>query len=409
MKAQLFHTPSLKKHAQIILGGSKSESNRLLILKALYPNIDIVNISSSDDTNVLIEALNSNSSTIDIHHAGTAMRFLTAFFSTLKSKNVILTGSERMQNRPIEILVNALRSIGADIEYLKEIGYAPIKIKGKELNLSNVSLDSNVSSQYISALFLIGSSLKNGLEINLKGKITSKSYLLMTLSLLNKIDIKYTFNGNVIKIDKFKDSILKKTIHVESDWSSASYYYSFIALSPINTEITLNSFKIDSLQGDSILSKLFIDFGVETTFNDNSITVKKVNISQSSMNFNLISSPDLAQTIAVTCLGLRVDCRLTGLHTLLIKETNRLVALKNEIKKLGTQVEITEDSLSFTNSEKLINNVEIETYEDHRMAMSFAPLSVLTNITIKDSDVVSKSYPNFWNDLMKIGVKINKS
>jgi 3-phosphoshikimate 1-carboxyvinyltransferase len=251
--------------------------------------------------------------------------------------------------------------------------------------------------------------LKNGLEINLKGKITSKSYLLMTLSLLNKIDIKYTFNGNVIKIDKFKDSILKKTIHVESDWSSASYYYSFIALSPINTEITLNSFKIDSLQGDSILSKLFIDFGVETTFNDNSITVKKVNISQSSMNFNLISSPDLAQTIAVTCLGLRVDCRLTGLHTLLIKETNRLVALKNEIKKLGTQVKITEDSLSFINPKKLISNAEIETYEDHRMAMSFAPLSVLTNITIKDSDVVSKSYPNFWNDIMKIGVKINKS
>ena len=185
--------------SSLSISGSKSESNRLLILKALYPNIDIVNISSSDDTNVLIEALNSNSATIDIHHAGTAMRFLTAFFSTLKSKNVILTGSERMQNRPIEILVNALRSIGADIEYLKEIGYAPIKIKGKELNLSKVSLDSNVSSQYVSALFLIGSSLKNGLEINLKGKITSKSYLLMTLSLLNKIDIKYTFNGNFIK------------------------------------------------------------------------------------------------------------------------------------------------------------------------------------------------------------------
>jgi 3-phosphoshikimate 1-carboxyvinyltransferase len=278
--------------SSLSISGSKSESNRLLILKALYPNIDIVNISSSDDTNVLIEALNSNSSTFHIHQAGPAMRFLTAFFSTLKSKNVILTGSERMQNRPIEILVNALRSIGADIEYLKEIGYAPIKIKGKELNLSKVSLDSNVSSQYISALFLIGSSLKNGLEINLKGKITSKSYLLMTLSLLNKIDIKYTFNDNVIKIDRFKDSNLKKIMHVESDWSSASYYYSFIALSPINTEITLNSFKIDSLQGDSILSKLFIDFGVETTFNDNSITVKKVNISQSSMNFNLISYPD---------------------------------------------------------------------------------------------------------------------
>jgi 3-phosphoshikimate 1-carboxyvinyltransferase len=391
------------------ISGSKSESNRLLILKELYPNIDIVNLSSSDDTNFLIEALNSKSSTIDIHHAGTAMRFLTALFAILKSKNVTLTGSERMQNRPLEILVDALKSIGADIEYLDKTGYPPLKIKGKELQISKVSLDSNVSSQYISALLLIGSSLKNGLEINLKGKITSKPYLLMTLSLLNKININYTFNNNVIKIDRYKGSNLKKVIHVESDWSSASYSYSFIALSVINTEITLNSFKINSLQGDSILSKLFINFGVETVFNDNSITIKKVNNSKSSMNLDLISCPDLAQTIAVTCLGLRIECRLTGLNTLLIKETNRLLALKNEIKKLGTQIQITDDSLSFSNPQKLINNIEIETYNDHRMAMSFAPLSVLTNITIKDSDVVSKSYPNFWNDLMKIGVKINKS
>jgi len=391
------------------ISGSKSESNRLLILKELYPNIDIVNLSSSDDTNVLIEALNSKSSTIDIHHAGTAMRFLTALFAILKSKNVTLTGSERMQNRPLEILVDALKSIGADIEYLDKTGYPPLKIKGKELQISKVSLDSNVSSQYISALLLIGSSLKNGLEINLKGKITSKPYLLMTLSLLNKININYTFNNNVIKIDRYKGSNLKKVIHVESDWSSASYSYSFIALSVINTEITLNSFKINSLQGDSILSKLFINFGVETVFNDNSITIKKVNNSKSSMNLDLISCPDLAQTIAVTCLGLRIECRLTGLNTLLIKETNRLLALKNEIKKLGSQIHITDDSLSFSNPQKLINNIEIETYNDHRMAMSFAPLSVLTNITIKDSDVVSKSYPNYWNDLMKIGVKINKS
>ena len=225
------------------ISGSKSESNRLLILKELYPNIDIVNLSSSDDTNFLIEALNSKSSTIDIHHAGTAMRFLTALFAILKSKNVTLTGSERMQNRPLEILVDALKSIGADIEYLDKTGYPPLKIKGKELQISKVSLDSNVSSQYISALLLIGSSLKNGLEINLKGKITSKPYLLMTLSLLNKININYTFNNNVIKIDRYKGSNLKKVIHVESDWSSASYSYSFIALSVINTEIThLTSF-----------------------------------------------------------------------------------------------------------------------------------------------------------------------
>ena len=404
----LLQKSSILSGVDLSISGSKSESNRLLILKELYPNIDIVNLSSSDDTSVLIEALSTQSATIDIHHAGTAMRFLTAFFASSKSKEIILTGSNRMQDRPIEILVDALKSIGADIEYLDNTGYPPLKIKGKELQISKVSLDSNVSSQYVTALLLIGGSLKNGLEINLKGEITSEPYLLMTLSLLNEIDINYTFKNNIIKIDKFNSTYLNKTFQVESDWSSASYYYSFIALSKINTEITLNTFKKSSLQGDSILSKLFVDFGVETVFIDNSIILKKTNTSISSVNFDLVSSPDLAQTIAVTCLGLKVGCVLTGLKTLLIKETNRLLALKNEIKKLGTEVTITEDSLSFFIPNKIIDNVSIDTYQDHRMAMSFAPLSVLTNISINDADVVSKSYPKFWNDLEKIGVKINK-
>ena len=391
------------------ISGSKSESNRLLILKALYPGITILNISKSDDTNVLVKALSAKSSNVDIHHAGTAMRFLTAFFAISKEKEITLTGSTRMQNRPVKILVDALISVGADIKYLNKTGFPPLLIKGKEFNNNELSLNSNVSSQYISALLLIGSTLKNGLKINLKGEITSKPYIVMTLSLLKQLGILYSFKENIIKINSFNDLTVKKTITVESDWSSASYYYSFVALSPINTDIILNTFKNTSLQGDSILSKIFNEFGVETIFNDNSITIKKTKVSKQTVAFDLISSPDLAQTIAVTCLGLGINCSLTGLKTLLIKETNRLLALQNEIKKLGTDIEITKDSLSFNNPNKINNNVTIDTYEDHRMAMAFAPLSVLANIIINESDVVSKSYPDFWIDLTKIGITINKS
>jgi 3-phosphoshikimate 1-carboxyvinyltransferase len=391
------------------ISGSKSESNRLLILKALYPGITILNISKSDDTNVLVKALSAKSSNVDIHHAGTAMRFLTAFFAISKEKEITLTGSTRMQNRPIKILVDALISVGADIKYLNKTGFPPLLIKGKEFNNNELSLNSNVSSQYISALLLIGSTLKNGLKINLKGEITSKPYIVMTLSLLKQLGILYSFKENIIKINSFNDLRVKKTITVESDWSSASYYYSFVALSPINTDLILNTFKNTSLQGDSILSKIFNEFGVETIFNDNSITIKKTKVSKQTVAFDLISSPDLAQTIAVTCLGLGINCSLTGLKTLLIKETNRLLALQNEIKKLGTDIEITKDSLSFNNPNKINNNVTIDTYEDHRMAMAFAPLSVLVNIIINESDVVSKSYPDFWIDLTKIGITINKS
>ena len=391
------------------ISGSKSESNRLLILKALYPGITILNISKSDDTNVLVKALSAKSSNVDIHHAGTAMRFLTAFFAISKEKEITLTGSTRMQNRPIKILVDALISVGADIKYLNKTGFPPLLIKGKEFNNNELSLNSNVSSQSISALLLIGSTLKNGLKINLKGEITSKPYIVMTLSLLKQLGILYSFKENIIKINSFNDLRVKKTITVESDWSSASYYYSFVALSPINTDLILNTFKNTSLQGDSILSKIFNEFGVETIFNDNSITIKKTKVSKQTVAFDLISSPDLAQTIAVTCLGLGINCSLTGLKTLLIKETNRLLALQNEIKKLGTNIEITKDSLSFNNPNKINNNVTIDTYEDHRMAMAFAPLSVLANIIINESDVVSKSYPDFWIDLTKIGITINKS
>jgi len=407
MKLLLSKSNLLNKKA-VSITGSKSETNRLLILQYLYPNIKIINPSQSEDSVVLKKALYSSSNTIDIYHAGTAMRFLTALFSIIESKEIILTGSLRMQNRPIEVLVSSLNKIGANINYLEKKGYPPLKIVGKKLIKDKVSLDSNISSQYISALILIASKLKNGLLVKLNGTITSKSYILMTVSILNKIGIQADFNQNYIKVQPFKGVIKPTQIVVESDWSSASYYYSLISLSSIGTEIILSNFKKNSLQGDSILSIIFLDFGVQTVYENNMIILKKVKMTKNQINYNLINSPDIAQTIAVTCLGLGINCLLTGLHTLLIKETNRLQALKIEIEKLGAKVYIDKDSISISNSQNLKANVEIETYDDHRMAMSFAPLSLVTNIQINNAEVVAKSYPNYWTDLKKIGIKINK-
>ena len=407
MKLLLSKSNLLNKKA-VSITGSKSETNRLLILQYLYPNIKIINPSQSEDSVVLKKALYSSSNTIDIYHAGTAMRFLTALFSIIESKEIILTGSLRMQNRPIEVLVSSLKKIGANINYLEKNGYPPLKIIGKKLIKDKVSLDSNISSQYISALMLIAPKLKNGLLIKLNGTITSKPYILMTQSILKKIGIKADFNQNYIKVQPFKGVIKPTQIVVESDWSSASYYYSLISLSSIGTEIILSNFKKNSLQGDSILSIIFLDFGVQTVYENNMIILKKVKMTKNQINYNLINSPDIAQTIAVTCLGLGINCLLTGLHTLLIKETNRLQALKIEIEKLGAKVYIDKDSISISNSQNLKANVEIETYDDHRMAMSFAPLSLVTNIQINNAEVVAKSYPNYWTDLKKIGIKINK-
>jgi 3-phosphoshikimate 1-carboxyvinyltransferase len=407
MKLLLSKSNLLNKKA-VSITGSKSETNRLLILQYLYPNIKIINPSQSEDSVVLKKALYSSSNTIDIYHAGTAMRFLTALFSIIESKEIILTGSLRMQNRPIEVLVSSLKKIGANINYLEKNGYPPLKIIGKKLIKDKVSLDSNISSQYISALMLIAPKLKNGLLIKLNGTITSKPYILMTQSILKKIGIQADFNQNYIKVEPCRDVIKPTQIVVESDWSSASYYYSLVSLSSIGTEIILSNFKKNSLQGDSILSMIFLDFGVQTVYENNKIILTKVKMSKNQINYNLINSPDIAQTIAVTCLGLGINCFLTGLHTLLIKETNRLQALKTEIEKFGAKVYIDKDSINISKSQNLKDNVKIDTYEDHRMAMSFAPLSLVTNIQINNAEVVAKSYPDYWADLKKIGIKINK-
>ena len=389
------------------ISGSKSETNRLLILQALFRNLVLENSSTSDDSEVMIEALatqylipKTQYPKIDVHHAGTAMRFLTAYFAIQEGNEIQLTGSSRMKERPIQILVEALNQLGAEITYEEKEGFPPLKIKGKKLTESKVSLPANVSSQYISALLLIAPKLENGLELILEGKITSVPYIKMTLALLNEIDVETSFLENKI-IVKPKSAIQNSKFTIESDWSSASYWYSIVALSEIGSQVTLSSFKENSLQGDFALVEIYKNFGVETVFNDNnSITISKVhNKFQLSFNFNLQSSPDIAQTIAVTCFGLGISCHLTGLHTLKIKETDRLEALKIELTKLGAPISVTNDSLTLEQSENIKPNIRISTYQDHRMAMAFAPLALKVPIVIENAEVVSKSYPTFWEDL----------
>ena len=409
MKLRLHKSAITNQQHKIAITGSKSESNRVLLLQALYPNITIENLSNSDDSKVMQEALLTTSDLIDVHHAGTAMRFLTAYFSIQKGRDVVLTGSSRMKERPIKILVDALNQLGADISYLENEGFPPLKIKGKELIKNQVSLQANVSSQYISALLLIGSSLNKGIELNLKGKITSVPYIKMTLRLLEQFGIETNFSKNTI-IVKPQKSINDCSIVIESDWSSASYYFSMVALSEIGTQITLTSYKKDSLQGDSCLVDIYKKFGVETTYETQTITLKKVFGLQADteIELELSNAPDIAQTIAVTCFGLGLACSLTGLHTLKIKETDRLIALKTEIEKLGGAVQITDNSLQLAASRNIKGDVSIDTYNDHRMAMAFAPLALKTNINVNDANVVSKSYPTFWEDLKSIGMKVSE-
>ncbi len=389
----------------VVISGSKSESNRLLILQQLFPELVIENLSSSDDSVHMQNALSGDSEIADIGHAGTTMRFLTALFSSQEGTTKVLQGSERMHNRPIKILVEALRELGADITYLEKDGYPPLKIVGKKLTKDSVSIAGNVSSQYISALLLIAPSLPNGLKLELTGEITSIPYINMTLSLLNQLGIETKFEGNTIEVFK-KENITAKNIIVEADWSSASYYYSLVALSQVGTEITLSSYKKESLQGDSCLSVIYEHFGVTTDFNEHTITLKKAReTNKEKLNLDLVKAPDIAQTIAVTCFALEVPCDLDGLHTLKIKETDRLEALKEEITKLGGDISVTNEELFLKKSDTIKENVTIETYHDHRMAMAFAPLALKVPIKIADAKVVTKSYQNFWSDFEKIGIE----
>lgn len=393
---------------KITISGSKSESNRLLILQKLFPEISIENISDSDDSVHLKHALSTKETLIDIGHAGTAMRFLIGYFASKQNSEVVLTGSERMQQRPIGVLVEALKDLGAEISHEAKEGYPPVRIKGKAITKDNVQINGNVSSQYISSLILMGTHLEKGLTIELIGKITSIPYIEMTLSLLNQLGIETHFEGNTIKVLPAKQ-LQKQTVVVESDWSSASYFYSVAAFSEVGSAIQLSAYKKESLQGDSCLAEIYTHFGVETIFDQNTIILKKVREpNMGLLTLDLKNAPDIAQTIAVTCFGLGIACHLTGLHTLKIKETDRLEALEAELKKLGAVIAITNESLSLSISEVMNTNVAIKTYNDHRMAMAFAPLAFKVPIAILNAEVVSKSYQKFWTDMQQIGIQFKE-
>ncbi|EAS21015.1 3-phosphoshikimate 1-carboxyvinyltransferase [Flavobacteria bacterium BBFL7] len=414
---------SLSKEVVFTITGSKSESNRLLILKALYPELEIVNLSNSDDTVHMQEALQSQQSNVDIGHAGTAMRFLTAYYAS-KEGQVSITGSQRMQQRPIAVLVDALRSIGAKIEYVNEEGYPPLQINGGHIVGTTVKLDASVSSQYITALMLIAPSLDKGLKIELIGKLTSRPYIEMTVRHLQSIGV--TVNWAKQDVDSQKDiqtssefiqikpleKIINNSLTVESDWSSAGYWYSWVALQDIGYKLILQYYFKDSVQGDSKLSEYYEAFGVQTSFDNNQlILIKRSHKVAQRIVINLVNEPDQAQTIFATCLALGVDAHLTGLHTLRIKETDRIAALKDVGSRFRESViETTQDTITLT-CVPLVqydDPVVIDTFDDHRMAMAFAPLASKTSLIIKDAGVVSKSYPQFWDDLKQVNVNITE-
>lgn len=408
--------PSDSYHtASIPISGSKSESNRLLILQALFPNLTIKNGSIADDTVHLAAALQHTKGTIDIGHAGTAMRFLTAYYACTPGANVTITGSDRMKQRPIKILVDALVDLGASIQYVDKQGYPPLCIQGKSLTHNHVVIDASVSSQYISALLLIAPSLKNGLEVVLKGTITSQPYIEMTLSLLQQIGVSYNrstrHQKTTIQVSPL-DTMSKKEILVESDWSSASYWYSWVALQDDGYEMFLNSFKKNSIQGDQRLIEIYQSLGVSTHFTTTGIRLVKTQKSfPNQLELDLTDCPDLAQSVFATALGLGVSLQLTGLHTLTIKETDRIEAMRVVGSRFGnSQITTTSSTI------KLVPDIEhttkkpvvIDTFNDHRMAMAFAPLSCNIPLIIKDASVVTKSYVHYWKDLKKVNVQITE-
>lgn len=387
----------------IEISGSKSISNRLFILQKLFGNLRIQNLSNSEDTQLLQKALESDSEIIDVHHAGTAMRFLTSYFAIDEGRTVTLTGSKRMKQRPIKFLVDALRTLGAEIQYLENEGFPPLKITGKKLTKSTVSIPASVSSQFITSLMLIGAKLHNGLQIKLQGEVTSRPYLEMTLKILRTLEIPNEWEGDTIKIFAGFDpaNLSSAPFVVESDWSSASYFYSVAAIS--RESLNLRCFKPFSLQGDSVLREIYWEcFGVNTIsegaeskislYPETSFELPK------KIKLDLRDAPDIAQTICVTAAALQIPFEICGLSTLKIKETDRLVALQNELFKIGCATEITDAEICSVHFFSPAEPISITTYNDHRMAMSFAPFSLLKPLTIENPEVVEKSYPDFWKD-----------
>ncbi|WP_426475279.1 3-phosphoshikimate 1-carboxyvinyltransferase [Chryseobacterium balustinum] len=393
----------LKNNTTIQISGSKSISNRLLILESLFSSIKIGNLSNSQDTQLLKKALSENSEIVDIHHAGTAMRFLTSYYSIQEGKTTILTGSGRMKERPIKNLVTALQNLGVEIEYLENEGFPPLKITGRKITETKVDVPANISSQFITSLLLIAGKLENGLEINLVGEVTSRSYIEMTLDILTKFGIKNSFVGNTIKVEStINHQVPTINYEVESDWSSASYFYSFAALG--RKTIHLKSFYNESTQGDSAIADIYETFfGIKTIFteDEHKLTLQPIENFQfpEKIILDMNNCPDIAQTLCVTAAALKIPFEISGLGTLRVKETDRLLALFNELQKLGAETEITDSTIKSISFNEPQDNISIKTYQDHRMAMSFAPFCLIKELNIEDENVVEKSYPMFWEDL----------
>ena len=391
------------KASEISLPASKSESNRMLIIRALSnENINIQNLSDARDTQTMLRLLASSDTLLDVIDAGTTMRFLTAYLAAT-NQHKQLTGSERMQQRPLKILVDALREIGAEIQYLDKEGYPPIQIKGiASQKKARILVRGDISSQYISALLMIAPSLPGGLEIELTGKIGSRPYIEMTLGLMSRFGVQNEWNGNTIRIANQKYA--GGNISIESDWSAASYWYSIVALAG-SAEFTLKGLRPNSLQADIRIVMIMDKLGVGSEFSSAGVRIfKKQQRAFNHIDFS--DCPDLAQTVAVTCAALGKKCTFTGLESLRIKETDRIAALQKELHKIGATLTECNNEWILNPSQKLPSKVEIETYEDHRMAMAFAPLGTLMDVKINEPNVVVKSYPSFWDDLKLAGFEI---
>ena len=386
------------------LPASKSIANRALVIAALCgAEKKLNNLSDCDDTQAVIKALCSTDSIKNIGAAGTAMRFLTAYYA-ISSESVVMTGTERMKNRPISILVDALRSMGADIEYMEKEGFPPLKINGKQLFGGELHMQGNVSSQYLSAILMIAPYTRDGVKLVIEGDLVSRPYLQMTLSLMQDFGVSYTWDENVIEIKP--SEYCAREFTVENDWSAASYWYSIVALSE-DKSIKLKYLLSESLQGDSKLVELYKPLGVDTTFVDSGVVIsRKVGIKLPSFyDISLKEQPDLAQTLVVSCLLLDVPFKFSGLENLKIKETDRIAALINECKTLGFVLKELESGVLSWDGEKcsVAEEIVIKTYEDHRMAMAFAPAVIkYGSMIIDEPDVVTKSYPSFWQEFKKV-------
>ncbi len=406
MNYRIYPPEEMMLEADIALPLSKSISNRALILNALTIGaLPLNDIAQCDDTDVMVKALSSTDNEINIGAAGTAMRFLTAFYASQPNKIVTLDGSERMRHRPIKALVDALRQCGAEIEYLGEEGFPPLKITGKKLTGGNISLPASISSQYISALLMIAPSMQNGLTLTLEGEIISRPYITMTLSMMRDWGMESDFYGNIITI---KSGCYTPTeFSVEADWSAASYWYEIEALS--SGDISLKGLKQNSYQGDSQLSKIFERLGIFTHYDNDKVILEPSPDSDARLTIDMSEQPDLAQTVVVTCCMLGIPFHIKGLSTLRIKETDRLEALRKELDKLSFTITIEHDSELIWDGERhpIFEEPAIDTYDDHRMAMAFAPVALYApGLLINNIEVVSKSYPGFWDDLQQAGFKL---